>query len=148
MRISEAMTRNVCIARPDQTIQDAARMMVEEDIGIVPVGDNDRLVGMLSDRDIAVRAIAQGKGPDAKVADVMTTDIKYCFEDEDTHQVARNMGDQQIRRIPVVSRDKRLVGILSLCDLAHLQSPELAGEALSDVTRAGGLHTQTAAARM
>lgn len=80
MRVSELMTRDVRIANPNETIQEAARMMAEIDAGAIPVGDNDRLVGMLTDRDIAVRAVAEGRGPDTKVGDVMTNDVKYCFE--------------------------------------------------------------------
>ncbi|MBB4018613.1 CBS domain-containing protein [Chelatococcus caeni] len=142
MRVSEAMTRNVSIARPDQSIQEAARMMADIDAGILPVGDNDRLVGMITDRDIAVRAVAAGKGPDAQVADVMTRDVCYCFDDEDLDDVAHNLGEQQIRRIPVVNRDKRLVGILSLGDLAIMQQGP-AGEALAGISRPGGMHSQT-----
>ncbi|MBW8790673.1 MAG: CBS domain-containing protein, partial [Rhizobium leguminosarum] len=118
MQVREAMTRDVLVARPDQSIQDAAQMMADIDAGVVPVGDRDRLVGMITDRDIAVRAVARGKGPDAKIADVMTADVKYCFEDDDVNDVLENLGDQQIRRLPVVNRNKRLVGILSLGDIA------------------------------
>src|SRR4051812_49860114 len=117
MKVSEAMTRDVCVARPDLSIQEAAKLMADIDAGVLPVGENDRLVGMITDRDIALRAVAQGKGPQTAVRKVMTSDVRYCFEDEDT-DVARNMGDQQVRRLPVVNRDKRLVGILSLGDLA------------------------------
>jgi CBS domain-containing protein len=141
------MTRDVRLATPDQTIQDAAKMMSDVDAGVLPVGENDRLVGMITDRDIAVRAVAQGKGPDTPVREVMTADVKYCFEDEDTDQVARNMGDQQVRRLPVVNRDKRLVGILSLGDLAVMQGGQPAGEALTDISRPGGEHSQTGGPR-
>lgn len=142
MRVSEAMTRNVSIASPEHTIQEAARMMADIDAGVLPVGDNDRLVGMITDRDIAVRAVAAGQGPDARVGDVMTRDICYCFEDEDLDDVAHNLGEQQIRRIPVVDRNKRLVGILSLGDVAMMQQGP-AGEALAGISRRGGMHTQT-----
>jgi CBS domain-containing protein len=141
------MTRDVRVANPDQTIQDAAKMMSDVDAGVLPVGENDRLVGMITDRDIAVRAVAQGKGPDTPVREVMTADVKYCFDDEDTDQVARNMGDQQIRRLPVVNRDRRLVGILSLGDLAVMQGGQPAGEALTDISRPGGEHSQTGGPR-
>ncbi|WEX10190.1 CBS domain-containing protein [Chelativorans sp. AA-79] len=143
MKVSEMMTRDVRVANPDDTIQQAARIMAEIDAGSLPVGDNDRLVGMLTDRDIAVRAIAQGQGPDCRVGDIMTRDVRYCFEDEDTDHVAHNMADQQIRRLPVVSRDKRLVGILSLGDLAFTEGKQPAGEALTGISRPGGRHTQT-----
>ncbi|WP_134495924.1 CBS domain-containing protein [Microvirga pakistanensis] len=147
MRVSEAMTRDVRVARPDQTIQDAAKMMSDVDAGVLPVGENDQLVGMITDRDIAIRGIAQGKGPDTPVREVMTADVKYCFEDEDTDQVARNMADQQVRRLPVVNRDKRLVGILSLGDLAVMQGGRPAGEALAGISEPGGEHSQTGGSR-
>src|SRR4051812_23405788 len=98
MKVSEAMTRDVQVASPDQTIRDAAKMMLDVDAGVVPVGENDQLVGMITDRDIAVRAVAQGKGPDTKVREVMTSDVKYCFEDDDTDQVCRTMAESQVRR--------------------------------------------------
>jgi CBS domain len=96
--------------------------------------ENDRLVGMITDRDIAVRAVALGKGPETPVREIMTSDVKYCFEDVDTDDVACNMGDQRVRRPPVVNRDKRLVGILSLGDIALTQGGQTAGEALAGPT--------------
>jgi CBS domain-containing protein len=148
MRVSEAMTRDVRVARPDQTIQDAAKMMSDVDAGVLPVGENDQLVGMITDRDIAVRRVAQDKGPDTPVREVMTVDVKYCFEDEDTDEVVRNMTDQQVRRLPVVNRDKRLVGILSLGDLAVMQGGQPAGEALAGISQPGGEHSQMGGPRM
>jgi CBS domain-containing protein len=142
MKVREIMTREVYIADPNQSIRDAAQAMYELDAGALPVGENDRLVGMITDRDIAVRGIAEGKGPDTPIRDVMTQDVRYCFEDEDTEHVAQNMGEQQIRRIPVLNRDKRLIGILSLGDLATRQGSRPAGEALVDVSQPGGLHNQ------
>src|SRR5437868_7368074 len=118
MKVKEAMTQDVCVANPDETVQQAARMMASLDAGALPVGDHDRLVGMITDRDIAIRGVAEGKGPTTKVRDVMTTEIKYCFDDEDLEDVARNMGDIQVRRLPVVDRSKRLIGMLSLADIA------------------------------
>jgi CBS domain-containing protein len=146
MKVSEAMSRDVRIANPDQTIEEAARIMAEIDAGALPVGDNDRLVGMITDRDIAVRAVAQGKGPRTPVKDVMSEDVKFCFEDEDIAHVARNMGDIQVRRLPVVSREKRLVGIVSLGDVATTRGGKVAGEAVTGVSRPGGQHSQSAAA--
>lgn len=143
MRVSEAMTRDVCVARTDHTIEDAARMMLAIDAGLLPVGDDDQLVGMITDRDIAVRAIAEGKGPKTAVGEVMTRDVKYCFEDEDTAHVARNMGQQQVRRLPVLNRDKRLVGILSLADVAsHEKDGRRVGNAYRDIAEPGGEHSQ------
>jgi CBS domain-containing protein len=145
MKIRDAMTRDVRMVRPDQTIRDAAQLMAQMDIGALPVQDNDRLIGMITDRDIAVRAIADGKGADARVRDVMTNEIKYCYEDQTVEEVTRNMGEQRLRRLPVMNRDKRLVGILSLGDLAREEtSQDDAGEALCGISRPGGEHSQSA----
>ena len=143
MRVSEIMSRDVRVASPRQSIQDAAAIMAEIDAGIVPVGEHDHLVGMITDRDIAVRAIAKGKGPETAIEDVMTKDVKYCYEDEDSEHVLDNLGDLQIRRVPVVSRDKRLVDILSLGDLANQSANGHAGAALAEISRPGGQHSQT-----
>jgi CBS domain-containing protein len=134
MKVSEAMTTDVQTVRPDQTIQEAARLMADLDAGIVPVGENDRLIGMLTDRDIAVRAVAEGKGPDTPVREAMTSEVRYCYDDEDCAAVAQNMGGLQIRRLPVVNRDKRLVGIVSLGDLSTLYSSGSAGSALGHIS--------------
>jgi CBS domain-containing protein len=142
MRVSEAMTRDVRVANPGQTIRDVAKIMAEIDAGSMPVGENDRLVGMITDRDIAIRAVAAGKGPDTPVRDVMSKDVKYCYEDEDLEHVAENMGDIQVRRLPVVNRDKRLVGIVSLGDIAQKEDAETAGEAVQGVSQPGGKHRQ------
>jgi CBS domain-containing protein len=142
MRVSEAMTRDVRVANPGQSIRDVAKMMAEIDAGAMPVGENDRLVGMITDRDIALRAVAQGKGPDTPVRDVMSREVKYCFEDEDLERVAKNMGDIQVRRLPVVNRDKRLVGIVSLGDIAQNEDAETTGQATAGVSQPGGKHGQ------
>lgn len=143
MRVSDCMTRGVEITDPQTTICDAAKMMADCDAGALPVGENDRLVGVITDRDIAIRAVAEGKGPDSKVRDVMSAEVKYCFEDDDVDEVLRNMGELQVRRLPVLNRDKRLVGIVSLSDLAMNGASATAGEALSDIARPGGEHSQT-----
>lgn len=148
MRVSDAMTRDVRVATPGQSIRDVAKMMAEIDAGAMPVGENDRLIGMITDRDIAIRAVAQGKGPDTPVRDVMSTEkVLYCYEDEDLEHVAKNMGDVQVRRLPVVSRDKRLVGIVSLGDLANRER-KAAGKAVSGVSKPGGSHNQSQGARL
>jgi CBS domain-containing protein len=147
MKVSDKMTRQVRLASPDDSIQQAARVMAEADAGALPVGQDDRLVGMVTDRDIAVRAVAQGKGPDTRVQEVMSPGIEYCFEDEELDQVARKMAEKQVRRLPVVNRQKRLVGILSLGDVAMGEGPRPAGEALSGVSRPGGAHSQTGGPR-
>jgi len=147
MKVSDKMTRQVRLASPDDSIQQAARVMAEADAGALPVGHDDRLVGMVTDRDIAVRAVAQGKGPDTRVQEVMSPGIEYCFEDEELDQVARKMAEKQVRRLPVVNRQKRLVGILSLGDVAMGEGPQPAGDALSGVSRPGGPHSQTGGPR-
>ena len=142
MKVSEIMTRGVEIASPDDTIQQAASRMAELDAGVLPVGEGDRLVGMLTDRDIAVRAVAQGKGPDTKVREAMTPEVRYCFEDEDLDAVVRNMGENKVRRLPVLGRDKRLVGIVSLGDVALYADSGQTDAAVSAVSEPGGPHTQ------
>jgi CBS domain-containing protein len=136
MKVSECMTRDVNTIAPDRTIRDAAKLMADKDIGCIPVGENDKLVGMITDRDIAIRAVCEGKNPDTPIREVMTGELMYCFEDEDVNHVARNMGDIQVRRLPVMSRDKRLVGIIALGDIAcGATSKRLVGEALSGISR-------------
>jgi CBS domain-containing protein len=145
MKVSDCMTRDVRVVAPTQSLRDAAQLMAELDVGILPVGENDRLVGMVTDRDIAVRGVARGCGPDSVVSEVMTDAVKYCFEDESIEEVSRNMGDIQVRRLPVVDRQKRLVGIISLSDIANGEGAiEEAGEALRDISQPGGEHSQTA----
>src|SRR5262245_35118104 len=144
MRIHNAMTRAVHIANPAQPIREAAHVMAEIDAGALPVGENDRLVGMITDRDIAVRAVAMGKGPDTPVREVMSQDVCYCFEDQEIDEVADNMADEKVRRLPVVSRQKRLVGIVSLGDIALVDDPNGAAvTALVGVSEPGGQHSQT-----
>ncbi|RZI43560.1 CBS domain-containing protein [Herbaspirillum sp. HC18] len=140
MRVADAMTRDVRLANPDQSIVEAAKLMADCDCGVLPVGENDRLVGMVTDRDIVIRAVAQGK-MDCKVRDVMSSEVKYCFEDEDLDDVAHNMGDLQIRRLPVLSKDKRLIGIVSLGDITQSGVTGSAGDALSSISQPGGPHS-------
>jgi CBS domain-containing protein len=131
MNVKEAMTRDVRLAYPEQTIRQAAQLMAELDVGALPVEDGDRLVGMITDRDIAVR-------------EVMSSEVKYCYEDQTVEEVAQNMGDQQVRRLPVVDRNKRLVGILSLGDLARERSgQDNSAQALREISRPGGEHSQS-----
>ncbi|HET7848967.1 MAG TPA: CBS domain-containing protein [Pseudolabrys sp.] len=142
MKVNEIMTRDVEVASPNETLEHAAKVMASLDAGVLPVGENDRLVGMITDRDIAVRGIARGKGPDARVAEVMSRDVKYCFEDQDVDEVCRNMGEIQVRRLPVINRDKRLVGILSLGDVAF-EGGDGIGQTLGRISQPGGQHTQS-----
>jgi CBS domain-containing protein len=139
MQVHEAMTRDVAIVNAEETLQQAARMMSGMDAGILPVGENGRLVGMISDRDIAVRGVAEGKGPTTKVRDVMTREVKYCFDDQELEEVTGNMAEIQVRRLPVVNRDKELVGIISLGDIA-LNDGSGAGDALSEIARPSAQH--------
>ena len=139
MKVGEIMTRGVEIASPDDTVQQAASRMAELDVGVLPVGENDRLVGMLTDRDIAIRAVAQGRGPDTKVREAMTPEVRYCFEDEELDDVVQN----KVRRLPVMSRDKRLVGIVSFGDVALYGDSQQADTAVTAVSEPGGPHTQT-----
>ena len=139
MQVSQCMSRNVEVVDPDTSLREAARKMAQIDAGVLPVGENDRLVGMITDRDITVRAVAEGREPDAPVREVMSADVKYCYDDADTEEVLENMGALQLRRMPVVDRDKRLVGIVSIGDLAKTERGE-SGEAPSEIARPGGAH--------
>jgi CBS domain-containing protein len=137
------MSANVHLAAPGDTIQKAAAAMAKIDAGSIPVSEDDRLVGMITDRDIAIRAVAAGRGPDARVGDVMSRDVKYCYEDETVEHVLANMGDIQVRRLPVLNKEKRLVGIVSLGDLAMTGERAKTGHALGDISRRGGSHSQS-----
>jgi CBS domain-containing protein len=141
MRISECMTRDVQLAAPDMSLRDAGRMMADCDAGALPVGDNDRIVGMITDRDMAIRGLARGLGPDAPVRQAMSEEVRYCFDDEAADEVLHMMAEQKVRRLPVLNRDKRLVGIISLGDLSKTQEAR-SGEALSHIARPGGQHQQ------
>ncbi|KRQ99120.1 CBS domain-containing protein [Bradyrhizobium valentinum] len=144
MKIREVMTRDTKLATPDDTLRHAAKLMKECDCGILPVAEDDRLVGMITDRDIAVRCVAEGKGPNAKVREAMTEEVKYCFEDEIVSHVCENMSEIQVRRLPVLDRNKRLVGIVSLGDLAS-KAPGTA-RALRGIAQPSMQHNQSSAA--
>jgi CBS domain-containing protein len=139
MQVRDAMTRDVAIANAEETIEQAARLMAGVDAGILPVADNGRLVGMISDRDIAVRGVATGKGPDTKVREIMSSEVMYCFDDQDVEDVSDNMADIQVRRLPVVNRDKQLIGIISLGDIAMTDGSG-AGIALRGIARPSAQH--------
>ena len=117
-KISEVMTGNVRVASPDDTIRSAAEQMAKADVGSLPVGENDRLIGMITDRDIVVRAVAKGKSDETPVREIMTGSIRYCFEDDDVLEVARTMSELGVRRLPVLDRNKRLVGIVALSNFS------------------------------
>jgi CBS domain-containing protein len=143
MKIETVMSQDAQLTTPDDTLQHAAQLMKACDCGVLPVSENDRLVGMITDRDIAVRAVAEGKGPDAKVRDAMTREVKYCFMDEEIEHVAENMAELQIRRLPVMNSAKRLVGIVSLADLAVQASLPKSAKALHGISQPGGIHNQS-----
>lgn len=136
MEIAAIMTRNVEVVKPDSILQEAAAKMKSLDVGMLPVCDGDRLVGMLTDRDITVRATAEGHDPGkTRVRDVMTPDVICCFEDQSVQEAAKLMEERQIRRLPVLSKDKRLIGIVSLGDLAvHAGDENLAGRTVQQVS--------------
>ena len=144
MKVKEAMHKGVEWVSPDTPVTVLATLMCGRDIGAIPIGENDQLIGMVTDRDIVIRGLAGGKGPDTKVRDVMSPDVKYCYEDEKVDHVAHNMGDIQVRRLPVVNREKRLVGIVSIGDLSHQARPAVTGNAVAEISRPGGAHTQGA----
>ena len=144
MKVSECMTSDVEVVSPDQPIREAAQFMLRADAGIMPVGEDDRLVGMVTDRDIAVRAVAEGRGPDTPVRDVMTDEVVYCFDDDEIEEVALRMSDSQVRRMPVLSRESEtLVGIVSLGDISRSEQGEAAAVALDGITDPGGEHNQS-----
>jgi CBS domain-containing protein len=143
MKVRECMSQGVRLCSPGDTLRDVARTMKEADAGALPVGENDRLVGMITDRDIVVRIVADGKGPDTPVREAMTQEIHYVFEDEDLDSAAAKMSQLKIRRLPVLNRDKRMIGILSLGDIWGSQASPQAASALHDVSRPGGPHRQT-----
>jgi CBS domain-containing protein len=132
-KISEVMTSDAKVVCPDDTVQKAAKMMADLDIGSLPVCDGRRLQGMITDRDITIRATAEGRPGSTPVREVMTEDVVWCSEDDDAQEVLARMGDQQIRRIPVVDKDRNLVGIVALGDLA-LEEEENVDETLRDIS--------------
>jgi CBS domain-containing protein len=135
-RIKDLMSRDVKVISPDMSIGEAAKKMRDGDFGMMPVGEDDRMIGTISDRDIAIRAVAEGKDSGTKVRDVMSEGIAWAYEDDSVEQAASIMSERQVRRLPVVDRDKRLVGIVALGDFA-VKSSEIqpTAQALSDISR-------------
>jgi len=117
-QLKDLMSRDVKVVSPDMTIGDAAKSMRDGDFGMLPVGEDDRMTGAISDRDIAIRAVAEGKGPGTKVREIMSEGICWAYDDDTVERAAELMSEKQIRRLPVVDHDKRLVGIVSLGDFA------------------------------
>ena len=134
-RIKDVMSRDVKVISPEMTIREAARAMCDGDFGMMPVGEDDRMIGAISDRDIAIRAVAEGKGPGTKVREIMSADICWAYDDDTVEHAAKLMSERQVRRLPVMDHDKRLVGILALGDLAVDRSESKpAAEALSKIS--------------
>ncbi|MBV9527805.1 CBS domain-containing protein [Sphingomonas sp.] len=142
MKVSDVMTSDVRTVRPDQTAREAARFMLSADAGAIPVTDGDRLMGIITDRDIAVRGVAEGHGPDTPVRDLMTNDIVAARLDDDTGEVAVRMSQAQVRRLPVIDDQQRLCGIVSLSDLTRNGDGGAAEQALQGVSQPGGRHQQ------
>ena len=134
MKISEIMSRDVQVARPQDTIQSVAQRMKEIDVGSLPVCDGERIQGMVTDRDIAIRAVAEGRSFESAVADIMTPEVDYVFDDEDAGEAADRMAEAQVRRLPVVDREKRLVGIVALADLTGRVKDKTAGQTLEEIS--------------
>lgn len=135
-QMKDVMSRHVQVVSPDATLKDAAVLMRDKGFGMLPVGENDRMIGTVTDRDIAIRAVAEGKNCESLVRDVMTKDLVWAYEDDTVEEGARRMSECQIRRLPVVNADKRLVGIVSLGDFAvEVDDIRLNAEALEEISR-------------
>jgi CBS domain-containing protein len=134
--LKEMMSRDVQIISPDGTIQEAAKLMLAGNFGMLPVGENDRMIGSISDRDIVIRAVAEGKGANTKVRDIMSEGIFWAYENDSVADAAKLMADHQVRRVPIVNVDKRLVGIVALGDFAVERADiKVAGEALAEISQ-------------
>ena len=142
MKVSDVMTRDVQTVRPDQTAREAASFMLRADAGSIPVTEGERLIGMITDRDIAVRGVAEGHGPETPVRELMTNDVVCARVDDDTDDVASRMSEAQVRRLPVIDDQERLCGIVSLGDLSREGEDSAADEALEGVSKPGGQHQQ------
>ena len=142
MKISEVMTTEVETVSADQTAREAAAFMLRADAGSIPVCEGDRVIGIITDRDIAVRGVAEGRGPDTPVSELMSDGIICAREDEDIDTVAQRMSEEQVRRLPVLDADDKLCGIVSLGDLARETRGETAEQALEGVSAPGGQHQQ------
>jgi CBS domain-containing protein len=135
MKVKDAMHKGVEWVTPETPLRDVAKRMKDHDIGAIPVGENDRLIGMVTDRDITCRAVANGKDISKLTArDVMSEGIVYCTENEELDDALRIMEKSKIRRLPVISGTKRMVGMLSLGDISHCASHEMTGEVVSSVS--------------
>ena len=135
MKLREIMTSNVEVIHPDDTLQTAAEKMRDRDIGFLPVCDGDRLIGVLTDRDLITRALAEGTESKAMLGrDLVTSPAIYCFDDQNVDEAAKLMHDNQIRRLVILNRDKRMVGVISLGDLAMNIDDKKSGDVLQSVS--------------
>jgi CBS domain-containing protein len=134
MKIAEIMSRDVEVARPEETIQDIARKMTDIDAGAIPVCDGATLKGMITDRDIVLRVVGEGRSFATPASEVMTAEVEYCYEDDDIAEAADKMASLQIRRLAVLDRDQRLVGIVSLGDIAQQGKDKTTGQALEEIS--------------
>lgn len=137
MKISEIMTRDVTVARPEETIRDVARRMSELDTGVIPVCDGRKVQGVITDRDIVLRVVAEGGNADAPVSQYMTSGVEYAVDTDSVDDVVERMADQQIRRMIVVDKDKDLVGIVSIGDIAREHKAKPVGKALGEISESG-----------
>ena len=142
MKVHQVMTREVQTVSPDQRAQDAASFMLSADTGSIPVTEGDKLIGMITDRDIAVRGIAKGHGPETLVRDLMSSDVVCARHDDDVEEAATRMSEAQVRRLPVIDEQEKLCGIVSLGDLSRETDNGTAGQALQGVSQPGGQHQQ------
>ncbi len=142
MKIRDVMTRDVQTVTPDQTAQEAAQFMLREDAGSMPVSDGGKLIGMITDRDIAVRGVARGYGPETQVRELMTDNVVCARIDDDVEEVAMRMSEAQVRRLPVLDENEQLCGIVSLGDLSRETEGEAAHHALEGVSAEGDQHSQ------
>jgi CBS domain-containing protein len=135
MKVNDVMSVKVKLAHADDTLRSVARSMAEIDTGVLPVGENDRLIGIITDRDIVLRAVSQGLDPDnTRARDVMSPQVHYCYANDDIEEIARTMGELQVRRLPVLNEHQRLVGIVSIGDIAQNMEPTTIAETLESIS--------------
>ena len=141
-QLRDVMTSAIKTVAPDATVQEAANFMLSAETGSIPVCEDDKVIGMITDRDIAVRGVAEGKGPDCSVRDLMSSDVICARDTDDVLAVAQRMSDAQVRRLPVVDADDRIIGMVSLGDLSREAQESAAATALEGVSQPGGQHQQ------
>ena len=146
-QIKDVMSQNFKFVTPETNLQDAAQMMRDQDFGFLPVGENDRLIGMVTDRDIVIRSTAQGKNPaEETVRGAMTPKTFYCYADQPVEEIVDNMAEIKVRRMPVMNREKRMVGVVSLGDVAQACNRAKTGNAIQEITVGNANQPNTQAA--